>query len=809
MFPSGKLPIISLFVITVSLLLAGGCAKQDLYDPPGASVERVGTLHLPSVNEGVAVMGRYAFVAGGQAGLHAIDFSDPAHPVLLQTINTLKYSESVEVVRTFVDHTLQDVALVVEGTEGVTSYDITDPSNMISFNTTTTAVFGNRIFVEQKEDPQIPYNVYMAEGWKGLRIFESIPNQPGILNYNGVFSPTNGYGEGVFAKDGFCYVADDEMGLAVLDVRVLELGSVELVSWCDSPGEALDVVIQGQFAYVADGNEGLAIFSINGGETPIRISQISLEGKCRAIAVRDGVAILAAQSSGVNFVDVNDPHNPIFLGRIDTEYAMDLTLSSEGFVLVVDRDEGLIIFQSPHEFIDNTPPARVTSLTSGPFGEQSIRLQWYMTGDDRMEGIAASLDIRMSDAPITDETTWEAATVLQNLPEPEKPGSLLSHVITGLEGTQTRHFAMKVSDETGATTSLSNGTSSAPGEGIFLADASLDIKGGTTSDTYTYEISYVYPSAPSVHQVVIDGTGHEMTAVTNLSGETLYRYQTQLPAGYHNYYFNFEATGSDPIATSETPGPVVGHLAFSMGSTEEIDPARDLDEWQHTVVLSNDITSQVYELSQQMWQDLGLTNPSHFPSSDNPVETITWLQAIEACNLQSSADGRTPVYTIDGNSVTWNQTTDGWRLPTEAEWEFLCRAGTTTSFPGGDLTARVCNEDPVLSPMAWYCGSFASIEPAPQPVGQKINNPGGLHDITGNVWEWCWDWYGEYRVQDTDGDGVVLDPLGPTVGTQRVIRGGSWYTGTESCRSANRDKRYPDTSDDTIGLRMVRSIFID
>ena len=100
-------------------LLWTGCAQQDLYEPPGAPFVKVASLYLPSENEGVAVIGNYAFVAGGQAGLHTVDFTIPSQPVLLQTLNTLKYSESIEVVRTFVNHQLQDIALVVEGTEGV------------------------------------------------------------------------------------------------------------------------------------------------------------------------------------------------------------------------------------------------------------------------------------------------------------------------------------------------------------------------------------------------------------------------------------------------------------------------------------------------------------------------------------------------------------------------------------------------------------------------------------------------------------------------------------------------------------------
>ena len=191
-----------IFLALAAILLWTGCAQQDLYEPPGAPFLRVGTVHLPSENEGVAVMGNYAFVAGGQAGLHTIDFTIPSRPVLVQTLNTLKYSESIEVVRTFVGHQLQDIALVVEGTEGITSYDITDPTDVTSFHSGTTAVFGNRVFVDQPEGPEESFVCYLAESWKGVRIFESIPAQPGILAYNGVFVGTNGYAEGIAVRTG-------------------------------------------------------------------------------------------------------------------------------------------------------------------------------------------------------------------------------------------------------------------------------------------------------------------------------------------------------------------------------------------------------------------------------------------------------------------------------------------------------------------------------------------------------------------------------------------------------------------------------
>ncbi len=803
------------FLTLSCALLWTGCAQQDLYEPPGSPFSRVGTLALPSQNEGVAVMGNYAFVAGGQAGLHSIDITIPSRPELVQTLNTLKYSESIEVVRTFVGHQLQDIALVVEGTEGVTSYDITDPRAVTSFNSGTTAVFGNRVFVDQPADPEAPFVCYLAESWKGVRIFESIPAQPGILAYNGVFVGTNGYAEGIAVRDGYAYVADDEMGLAVLDVRILDLDVVSLASWADSPGEALDVVLSGDYAYVADGREGLAVFRINEGDTPVRVTNLDLDGTCRAVAVADGLAVLAAQGSGVHFVDVSNPSQPVFLGRIITEYAMDIALSSDGFVLVADRDEGLIIMQGPNAFKDETPPASVQSLTAAPFGLEQVKLSWYATGDDRMMGTASSLEFRVADVPIIDEASWAAASVVPNPPMPAAPGSLMNFVVTGLSEGE-KHFALRCTDDAGLVSGMSNPASAIPGEGILLTEPGLDMQGGTIDDTFTYEVSYVYPDAPSVAEVLIDGTGYAMTAVETNAGVTLYRYQTQLPSGAHTYSFNFGI--DDPeVADATTPtvnAPMVGSIVFVMGSDDVDDPAdpayepgRNPNEWQHTVVFTDSLVSAVTEVTQTEWAATGMRDPSHFPGPDLPVESLTWLQAVEYCNALSTAAGLTPVYTISGQQVDWNRTADGWRLPTEAEWEWLCRAGTTTTFALGPLTGRVCNLDPVLDSMGWYCGSTFPGIPGTSDVGAKTPNAKGLYDMHGNVWEWCWDWYGDYRVGDPDGDGVVLDPVGALGGTQRVVRGGSWFGGSEDCRSAARGSRYPDSAENVVGLRVVRTIF--
>ena len=176
-----------------------------------------------------------------------------------------------------------------------------------------------------------------------------------------------------------------------------------------------------------------------------------------------------------------------------TEYALDLCLSPDGYVLVADRDEGLVILQGQGPFVDTTAPAMITSLTGESFGLGAVRLSWYAPGDDRMIGQVDAIEVRMASAPITDEATWDAASVVDGLGSPAGPGELMEFVVTDLAA-QSWYFAVRASDESGNVSALSNSVEATPGTGILLADPGLDLQGGTDSDTYTYEVTYVFPS---------------------------------------------------------------------------------------------------------------------------------------------------------------------------------------------------------------------------------------------------------------------------------------------------------------------------
>jgi len=190
----------------------------------------------------------------------------------------------------------------------------------------------------------------------------------------------------------------------------------------------------------------------------------------------------------------------------------------------------------------------------------------------------------------------------------------------------------------------------------------------------------------------------------------------------------------------------------------------------HDVTLSTPFCMAKFLVTQEQYQQVMGANPSQFKGANLPVETVSWSDAMEFCKEVSEKTGQTV------------------QLPTEAQWEFACRAGTTTTYYTGDTEAD-------LGRAAWY---GANSKGKTHPVGQKESNAFGPHDMHGNVWEWCQDY-----LQEQYKPGAVVDPQGPTEGQGRVLRGGSWGGSAGDCRSANRYGDGPGYRDDNIGFRVV------
>jgi formylglycine-generating enzyme required for sulfatase activity len=233
---------------------------------------------------------------------------------------------------------------------------------------------------------------------------------------------------------------------------------------------------------------------------------------------------------------------------------------------------------------------------------------------------------------------------------------------------------------------------------------------------------------------------------------------------------------------------------FTMGSPAS-EANRDSDEVQHRVTVSSFYMGK-YEVTQKEYAALMGTNPSNFKGDNLPVEMVTWYDAVNYCNARSRSEGLTPAYTVSGTNVTWNRSATGYRLPTEAEWEYACRAGTTTPFSmGSNITTNQANYDGNNPYNGNAKGTYRAKTTA---VGSFAPNAWGLYDMHGNVREWCWDWFGDY------GTAAQTDPMGVSSGSNRVFRGGSWFSNGQYLRSAFRYGYTPSYRDIYLGFRLLR-----
>ena len=281
---------------------------------------------------------------------------------------------------------------------------------------------------------------------------------------------------------------------------------------------------------------------------------------------------------------------------------------------------------------------------------------------------------------------------------------------------------------------------------------------------------------------------------------------------------NDEPAGTEevvkPDSSSDNKDPVsvddgfvlIGGGTFPMGSPESENWRID-DETQHQVSVGP-FYMDPYETTQKEYLRLMGENPSTFTGDDLPVENISWLDAIRYANAKSTEGGLTPVYTITEGGVTWDLSANGYRLPTEAEWEYACRAGTSTPFnTEKSLSAAEANfygHYPYEIEENYFNNSVLEAKPGEYrqttiAVGNFEPNAWGLYDMHGNVNEWCWDYYGAYDVNAAD------DPTGPSSGTRHVYRGGGWNDFAKNMRSAYRAAGQEDMHSYNLGLRLARN----
>lgn len=248
------------------------------------------------------------------------------------------------------------------------------------------------------------------------------------------------------------------------------------------------------------------------------------------------------------------------------------------------------------------------------------------------------------------------------------------------------------------------------------------------------------------------------------------------------------STATLPAVTVPAGMVLIQGGTFKMGEKSEVDAP------VHEVSVSS-FWMDTHLVTQAQFEKAMGANPSRWKGEKNPVEQVRWSDAVTYCNKRSELEGLQPCY--DLKAWTCNFEATGYRLPTEAEWEFACRAGTTTAYFFGDTPSK-------LGDYAWFDKNAGG---HPRPVGQKQPNAFGLYDIVGNVWQWCNDFYEvEYYSKSPK-----TDPRGPAEGKTKVVRGGAWRVSAENCRSGYRYNESPGYADvcfgyDIYGFRCVRRV---
>lgn len=263
---------------------------------------------------------------------------------------------------------------------------------------------------------------------------------------------------------------------------------------------------------------------------------------------------------------------------------------------------------------------------------------------------------------------------------------------------------------------------------------------------------------------------------------------------------------------------------FEMGSPGDEAGREDDEGPRHAVRISRGFWMMTTEVRQDQWIALMKSNPSRFKDdARQPVQTVGWFEAVEFANRLTEAVaqrhpdlGLRPHYRIDDaerfhdghvRSAAVRRVPEhrGFRLPTEAEWEYACRAGTSGPFHTGET---ILSDEANFKASLGYRDSEGGVfRERTEPVASFAPNAWGLHDMHGNVWEWCWDWYDPHWYEPTNGPtnerGERVDPQGPGDGNERVLRGGSWYDGPWYVRSAHRYRLGPVFQYYNNGFRLV------
>jgi formylglycine-generating enzyme required for sulfatase activity len=372
--------------------------------------------------------------------------------------------------------------------------------------------------------------------------------------------------------------------------------------------------------------------------------------------------------------------------------------------------------------------------------------------------------------------------------------SSVSNISSNTENTPGLPTTTGTGDSTGMSVT---GTDNISGEPVISgtnASSTQGIEASNTDNTSEVSSSIIGTTVESSGTVVQTGAAEanstgEASGASGTSANSSTVTTAQTGAVNANNAVSSVSSNAENIPPPPPPHPpekmeLLKGGSFYMGSPVA-EEERDEDEVQHYVTVKPFYIGK-YEVTQLEYREVMGKNPSYFKGPNLPVETVSWFDAIEYCIKLSLRHNLTPAYKITGNvnnrAIYWDKNANGYRLPTEEEWEYACRAGTTTPFNTGRNISRS---------RANYFGR-GTVN-----VGIYLPNIWGLYDMHGNVAEWCWDKYQGYEYTPPESH---MDSM-----EHRVLRGGSWFTMTMRMRSAFRDHANPSHKNQAIGFRIVRN----
>lgn len=472
---------------------------------------------------------------------------------------------------------------------------------------------------------------------------------------------------------------------------------------------------------------------------------------------------------------------------------------------------------------DVVPPAAVTDLRAEWIDGNRARLRWTAPGDDGLTGQAAAYDLRIAPGPRREEEWIGADSLAAGLPRPAGVAETL--LVEPLSPDSVHVFALRSADEAGNRSRFSNAAVLVPaGTGGVIVPSTTRMEFGfrrigeevdrtlvlwnrgtarATLELLSLTREFVLPGGSGPYEVA--------------AGDSLVirvRFRPIDPGDRRGTIWIFPGlqVACRGVGAENLWDPLEAPVAAGrhrIGTRPE-EPGYYPGEAAHDVELTRAVLVSDHEVVQQEWTRVMEWDDSEPDGAFLPANRLTWFDAVEYCNRCSVRDGLFPAYAltevqrsgehIAWANVAWSPAANGYRLPTEAEWEAACRAGTTTAFYTGEITVVEPGEcsvvDPRLDLAGWYCANSGGL---PQEITRKAINQHWLHDMLGNVSEWCWDWYADYSGE------AEVDPSGPAVGSDRVHRGGSFAATALECRGASRAADRPDRRTREIGLRLVRN----